>query len=504
MRRFLLLTIPLLGLLLTACEVESSNKGEITVISPLNVEVGLHAGEFIIEYKIYGYDDVAANISTTADWLRIKEDRGGNAIVQHETNDTGGIRQAAILLSYEASKATIVVTQSNEASAPILTLIGDKDINIDRCGQQVVISYALENSNQNDYIYAKTSAEWIYAIDCQNNGKVELGIATNTSGTKRQTTVTVGYGSASFDVNINQAGDGEIDFNATVLYGDYYGDALTPGVGNYWFILSDRGFDLDGNSLANTTYYRIDAYAPIATTTGIVPIPNGTYTYDKNNTYALWTFTAEYSGYWVTDVNARRGDIMQFEQATLTVNDSEIILTATINGEIHTVTYRGDNALLDCQNDINIYTTLDADYEADLSDHNMVYECYYDYYQYGAYNWMFRLYPNSGSGDCFQIDIITGHNDKESGFAGNYVASDVLKQWSFIPGWTDQVNMQCSWFFTADQSQIAPFRGGEVDIIDNGDGTMTINIDVTDDRRNRITGTWTGIPTEYVGHSNSI
>jgi hypothetical protein len=34
-------------------------------------------------------------------------------------------------------------------------------------------------------------------------------------------------------------------------------------------------------------------------------------------------------------------------------------------------------------------------------------------------------------------------------------------------------------------------------IKDNGDGTVTVDIDVKDDLRNRITGTWTGTPQAF-------
>jgi hypothetical protein len=107
---------------------------------------------------------------------------------------------------------------------------------------------------------------------------------------------------------------------------------------------------------------------------------------------------------------------------------------------------------------------------------------------------MFKLQPKNGIGDCFQFDIITGYKDAESGFIGDYHSSDYLAQWSFIPGWTNQIEMLCSWYFTSDQSQLAPLRGGDMSVIDNGDGSVTVTIDVTDDRRNRITGSWTGVP----------
>ncbi len=501
MRKLLTLTVALVGLLFAACETENSiKKGEIVINSETNVEIGLYEGEFVIDYEIKGYEDVDATITTTSEWLRVKENRGGKATIQYETNETGGMRQAAVMLSFEGSNATVVVSQSNEAVTPTITLKSDENVEIDRCGQEVVISYSLENTNPVDYVYAKTSADWIYSIECKG-GRATLGVATNTSGKTRETDVIVGYGSSSFTVNIKQAGDGAINFNAPLLWGDYYGDALTPGSANYWFFLSDRGFDTEGNSYPNATYYRIDAYGPLATTSGVVPIPDGTYTYDPNDTYAQWTFTAEYSGFWVTDANAHRDAILKFEEATLVVDGNKITLNAKINGEVHNVVFEGENALLDCQGNVVVHTTLNGDYEADLSDHYMIYECYGDYYDYGAFNWMFVIMPNDGSGDCMQLDVITGHNDKESGFAGDYVASDVLKQWSFIPGWTDGYNMQCSWFFNNSEGEQAPFRGGNVSVVDNGDGTMTVDIDVTDDRRNRITGTWTGVPEAYVSRS---
>ena len=501
MRRFLLFTAAILGLIFASCESgEHFSKGEIIISSETNVEIGLYAGEFVINYEIKGYEDVNAEIETTSEWLRVKQNRGGKATIQYETNETGGTRQAAVMLRFEGSNATVVVSQSSEAATPIIKLNSEENIEIDRCGQKVVISYSLENTNPVDYVYAKTTADWIYSIECKG-GKATLGVATNTSGKERETDVTVGYGSSSFTVNIKQAGTGDINFNAPLLWGDYYGDALTPGAGNYWFFLSDRGFDSNGDSYANATYYRIDAYGPLAAGSGVVAIPDGTYTYDPNDTYAQWTFTAEYSGFWVTDANAHRDAILKFEEATLVVEGNKITLNAKINGEQHTVVYEGENVLLDCQGNVVVHTTLDGDYEADLSDHYMIYECYGDYYDYGAFNWMFVIMPNDGSGDCMQLDVITGHNDKESGFAGDYIASDVLKQWSFIPGWTDGYNLQCSWFFTADNSELAPFRGGNVSVVDNGDGTLTVEIDVTDDRRNRITGTWTGVPEAYAGQS---
>jgi hypothetical protein len=39
---------------------------------------------------------------------------------------------------------------------------------------------------------------------------------------------------------------------------------------------------------------------------------------------------------------------------------------------------------------------------------------------------------------------------------------------------------------------MAPLRGGNMDVVDNGDGTLSVNISVYDDLKNHITASWTG------------
>lgn len=494
MRKLSTLVVALVALVAVACENNSSELGgALNISSSTNVTVGKYATEFMIDYTA----DKVAEVTLSSEWLRVGKHEAGKITVQVEENTTGGTRMAAVTLSVGSERATVVVNQLGVAEEPTITLTTGETIDVERTGCKVAIEYTIENSNPVDYVFVKSDASWIYSMDTQTEGKVVLGVATNTTGKSRETVVTVGYGSSTATTTLRQAGDGEILFEAPILSGEYLGDALTPGVGNYWFFLTDRGFDSESHSLPNTTYYRIDAYGPVSTDVDYIKIPKGTYTYDPEDTYAEWTFTAEYSGFWVTDEDARRGDISPFEEGTLVVEEGKVTLTVKIDGETHTVVYSGNATLADSRGDVTVYSTLDGDYEADLSDHYMVYACEGDYYDFGYYNWMFIIAPNSGSGDCFQFDIITGYSDKESGFCGDYTASDFLATWSFIPGWTNMSQLLCSWFFTADQSELAPFRDGKMSVKDNGDGTLTVDIEAFDDRRNKITGRWTGVPQEY-------
>lgn len=502
MKRLFTIMFALAGLFaFVGCESEEGVGGGLTITSPTEVTIGKYATEFIIDYTA----DAEAEVTLSSEWLRVhKHDTGivdgmvkGKITVQTEDNNTGGTRMAAVTLSVGTQRTTVVVNQLGVAEEATITITSGDTIDVKRAGSKAVIEYTLVGKNPVDYVYVKSDADWIYSMDTMDDGKIELGVATNTTGKTRETVVTIGYGTATATTTLRQAGDGEMVFEAPILYGEYLGDALTPGVGNYWFFITDRGFSSEGSSLPNATYYRIDAYGPISTDVDYIKIPKGTYTYDTENTYAEWTFTAEYSGFWVTDKDGRRGDIAPFEEGTLVVEDGKITLTVKVNGETHTAIYEGNATLSDSRGEVTVYSTLDGDYEADLSDHYMIYACEGDYYDFGYYNWMFIIAPNSGVGDCFQLDIITGYNDKESGFCGDYTASDYLATWSFIPGWTNMSQLLCSWYFTVDQNDLAPFRKGNMSVKDNGDGTVTVDIEAYDDLRNKITGTWTGVPKEY-------
>jgi hypothetical protein len=481
-----------------ACDKQGGDDIKVVITSESVVDLGMYGEDVTIHYDILGIEDVAADVTISDEtWLRVKEHESGSLVLTVADNETGSGRMAAVTLSYGGSSATAIINQSGDALAPEITSLSGEEITLERMGTRLQIEYKLENSNPTDYIYVKTDADWIYSINTTKDGFVELGVATNTTKALRETVVTVGYGKASFNITLKQRGDGEINFQATVISGEYLGDALTPGAGNYWFILSDRGFDEEGKALPNATYYRIDAYGvPYSGYDSMVPIANGTYTFDKNDTYAVGTFTAEYSGYWVTNKNGKRDeDITTFESGTIVVENGKIVLDVVVNGETHHVIYVGNTTLSDSQGEVTLYSTLDGNYQADLSDHYMIYECYGDYYECGYTNWMIVIRPNDETkGDCFQFDFITDKKTVEEGFCGDYKSSDFIATNAFIPGWTDGVNLLCSWYFNAEQTEFAPFRDGNMSIRENGDGTVTVDIDVQDDRRNRITGTWTGKP----------
>ena len=206
MRKFFIFIAVIFSLLTISCDSNDVNF-KVIITSNTNVEIGKYAEDVTIMYDIQGIEDECADVAISDEsWLRIKSHESDSLVISVADNETGAGRMAAVTLSYGGSSGTVVINQSGEATQPIITSLSGEEIEIQRMGTKVRIEYALENTNPVDYIYAKTNAEWIYSIDTNTDGIIELGVGTNTTKQMRETEVTVGYGSASFKVTLKQRG----------------------------------------------------------------------------------------------------------------------------------------------------------------------------------------------------------------------------------------------------------------------------------------------------------
>lgn len=218
MKRFFLFIAVVFSALCVSCEQTNDSDYIVVITSETEIKLGKYGEDITISYDIKGIVDVEANVSLSDDsWLRIKEHKSGSLTLTVAENETGGSRMAAVKLSYNTSSANVIINQSAEAKTPVIESLSGNELELERMGKKVNIEYSLKNTNPDDYIYAKTSADWIYSINTMTNGIVELGVATNTTKAMRETTVTVGYGSASFDIVIKQRGDGDINLNSATL-----------------------------------------------------------------------------------------------------------------------------------------------------------------------------------------------------------------------------------------------------------------------------------------------
>ena len=302
-----------------------------------------------------------------------------------------------------------------------------------------------------------------------------------------------------------QGGGGEtgsdVNFTANHAYAMYYGDQYTPGTAdNYYFFLSDLGLDADGYDQVNGTYYRFDLYAPITSDYTITP---GTYEIDVNDTMACGTVSAYYCAYYKWNSYGDDYDVVDWpDGGFITFNEDGSIYAEVhmmVSGQTHKISFNnGDIVIYDGTSGggegggdyEGPYSTLTEDWRCNLSAHTLYYENYGDWYEVGYQNWTVAIMPNSEEGDFVQFDILAGA-DSYTSFAGEYTISNSLGSYTAYPGYIDYY-LSGSGYYTNDGVTMAPLVDGWLDIVDNGDGTYTVEFDVYDDADYNITGKWTG------------
>ena len=135
----------------------------------------------------------------------------------------------------------------------------------------------------------------------------------------------------------------DVTMEAIHLWGEYYGTELSETY-NYYLLLSDLGVDDEGYVCPNGIYYQVDLYGVEGEVDeeGYIHVPAGTYVFDANDTTAEWTMGNYYSGYAKVNNDGTAYDAQSsFEAGQAVVTENSLVLTVTINGVQHTVTYNG-------------------------------------------------------------------------------------------------------------------------------------------------------------------
>ena len=281
-----------------------------------------------------------------------------------------------------------------------------------------------------------------------------------------------------------------VEVDAPYAYAFYFGDMYTPGYAdNYYLFLSDVGLDEEGYELPNGTYYRFDLYAPI-TDSNLTKLPAGTYTIDMTDSGEPWTASVSYSSYYIMDEYGWDFVVVDYPgSGTIVVNeDGSVVAEVTMlsSGETHKVTRAAsDITIYDGRTggggeDDGTYSTLTSDLVCNLSDHTLYYENYGDWYEVGCQNWTVAIMPNSQKGDFVMFDLLAAA-DRTEDFFGTYTISDSLAQGTSVVGYIDYDYLAGSWYYTDDGITMAPFVDGWVKILDNGDGTASVEFEVWDD-----------------------
>ena len=348
----------------TSCDRENptpsvTKKTELNLLSSKTIDIPAKGGEFVISYEIVNPTDLQLSIVCDAEWIDITDQNiTGSIPFKASENSSSETRTSSINVSYGDLSFSVILIQEGTGPEPEILITSETDINVPFTGGDYEITYRIINpDNTSTLDVIPDTDDWINGIITDQEGVVLFHVDENSSSEARQCTLTLTYGNAESSVSINQekkkSGAYDEEFHATCLDGFYYGDAYSPGAGNYWFFLSDKGLDEDGNALPNGTYFRIDLYAAIAEDPDNARIPVGTYSLDPSPvaSCAEGTFSRQNSSYFTTDSNGETVRSRVFDNATLVVSKSGdgylIELTCTTNEENITryVYYSGDTIL---------------------------------------------------------------------------------------------------------------------------------------------------------------
>lgn len=238
--------------------------------------------------------------------------------------------------------------------APELTLTSEATMEFAAEGGEGVIYYTAQmvevtRTEDTPAPEAKCDAEWV-TLNTTDFEKCSFEIGAN-EGEAREAKIVVTYVDKSFEVAVKQAAKVVEEpegthFEATYSSGAYYADQYSPGIDNYFISLSDNGFDANGYVQPNSTYFRLDLYAPKydGQWQEYMPLPVGEYHYDTNNTYAEWTFSADYSEY-VTTNDTEVSAKLKFESGTLVVTEELTTFTGVVEGTTYIVTFKGEHII---------------------------------------------------------------------------------------------------------------------------------------------------------------
>ena len=393
---------------------------------------------------------------------------------------------------------------------PVFKNVSQTEANLPEEGGTVTVTFEIENPVEGAQVEPVISVQWV-TVASVDATSVSFTVAANESVEPRETSIFVAYANkASFDLAISQAG-AVVRKTANALSSMYYGTEYSMVESdNFYTHISDKGF-VDGYAQPDAWYYRLDLYSAVQDYPREEPealiIPNGTYNFDANNTTEPWTFAAGYSVYFTTTPDGQQGEQATIDGGVVVVSDNKLVADLIVNGEPHHIVYEGS---LQCQEARTplFFSTLTDDYQLDYSNHDLYLLWYGDYYECGYDNYMIYVQPKNGVGDYFNCDMTSNGTAMGEGLEGVYEVNrntylDGALQ--YLAGFSYSGYMMGTWFFNSPDAQYygdtAPIVDGGFQIIDNGDGTLTVNFDLVDDVENAITGTWTGTPVIQVGEA---
>ena len=382
-----------------------------------------------------------------------------------------------------------------ELPTPFIKL-GKSAVEFNAIGGTEQVTLKIVNAVAGEQLVVTNEANWFEVSINEENTLISVTASEN-FGPAREASFTLSYDRAktqSIAVKQREAAeDCDVVFEAPRFEGYYFGTE-TSSTYNYYIALSDIAVKSNLSTKANGTYYYFDIYTNKAGSDS-KPLPNGTYTFDANDTCASQTFTASYSNYITTD-GVNKQNVTMFKSGTITVTDGKFDATIELeNGETHRVVYEGDLTVdLDYVN-----STLAQDFTfsfegATIKATNL------GIYDKGKYRWYIEAVKGN---DLFLLDVFTANADSPAGIYTK-LSSGGIEDYNnkFMPGLITEQGLIGAWYTQLVDNVIkgyvmAPLTDGLIQIAIDGQNA-TINYSASDDGGNKVEGSVNGSYTQEI------
>lgn len=169
--------------------------------------------------------------------------------------------------------------------SPKINITSGTTVNVPSEGDVVTASYTIKNPNGSQIsAKAEESATWINTFETSNEGEVSFTVDANI-GSEREATITLTYSTATADITIKQAAQGQSLIT--------YEEVTTLEAGEYIFV---------GN-MSDTDYYLPNTATGTTKAPAIAALPSGTLsgsTITNPTADMTWTVTESGSGFTIT------------------------------------------------------------------------------------------------------------------------------------------------------------------------------------------------------------
>ena len=225
-----------------------------------------------------------ATTSTSPYELVITKNKTGNtyqiASAEKNTTAANGFGFYAATQTKDLTLIPAVVDKS-----PKINITSGTTVNVPSKGDIVTVTYTIKNPNGSQIsAKAEESATWINTFETSNEGEVSFTVDANI-GSEREATITLTYSTATADITIKQAAQGQSLIT--------YEEVTTLEAGEYIFV---------GN-MSDTDYYLPNTATGTTKAPAIAALPSGTLsgsTITNPTADMTWTVTESGSGFTIT------------------------------------------------------------------------------------------------------------------------------------------------------------------------------------------------------------